>query len=414
MTEQHDAIVVGAGQAGLAASYHLKQLGIEHIIIDRGQPGETWRTQRWDSFVLNTPSLANSLPGKPFYPDTPRSFETNANLIAYFEQYAQEMELPLRTGIDVKSATRATDGTSIELTTSNGTFTTKNLIAASGGQNVPIFPAGASDTPSNILSLHGGTYRNPDQLPDGAVLVIASAQTGVQVAEEIAASGRTTYLSTSKVGRFRRVFRGSDVVQWMLKSGLMKHTPDSLENPEDQFTTQPIASGVDGGKTVSLQALWRSGVNLLGRFERFEGNTAVFRDDLRENIEFGDAFSTKFFGMINGLADKAGAPQIEDDPADNIDSEALGINAPTRIDLEEAGITTIIWTTGFNGDYSWINLDGHAVHRNRPVQTNGASPAKGLYFIGSPWVRTRASGILYGVGADGEEIARAVAKALDK
>jgi len=414
VTESHDAIVVGAGQAGLAASYHLKQRGIEHIIIDRGQPGETWRTQRWDSFVLNTPSLANSLPGKPFYPDTPRSFESNANLIEYLEQYVTEMNLPLRTGIKVNSATRATDGTSIELTTSNGNFITKNLVAASGGQNVPIFPTGANQTPKSILSLHGGTYRNPDQLPDGAVLVVASAQTGIQLAEEIAESGRATYLSTSKVGRFRRMFRGSDVVQWMLKAGLMTHTPDSLENPEDQFTTQPIASGVDGGKTVSLQALWRSGVKLLGRFERFEGSTAVFRDDLRENIEFGDAFSTKFFGMINGLADKVGAPPIEDDPANNVDPEALAINAPTRLDLEEAGIKTIIWTTGFNGDYSWIDLEGHAVERGRPVQTNGASPAKGLYFIGSPWVRTRASGILYGVGPDGEAIAGAIAKTIDK
>ena len=140
----------------------------------------------------------------------------------------------------------------------------------------------------------------------------------------------------------------------------------------------------------------------------------MFRDDLRENIEFGDPFSTKFFGMINGLADKVGAPPIEDDPANNVDPEALAINAPTHLDLEEAGITTIIWTTGFNGDYSWINLEGHSIERNRPVQTNGASPAKGLYFIGSPWVRTRASGILYGVGVDGEAIAGAIAKTIDK
>jgi putative flavoprotein involved in K+ transport len=192
------------------------------------------------------PSLANSLPGKSFYPDTPRSFESKANLIAYLENYNDEMDLPLRTGIDVISATRSTDGASIELTTSNGKFITKNLIAASGGQNVPIYPPGADKAPKNILRLNGGTYRNPDQLPDGAVLIVASALTGVQVADEITASGLTTYLSTSKVGRYRRQFRGSDVVQWMLKAGLMEHTPDSLENPEDQFNTQPIASGVDG------------------------------------------------------------------------------------------------------------------------------------------------------------------------
>jgi putative flavoprotein involved in K+ transport len=135
------------------------------------------------------------------------------------------MDLPLRTGIEVNSATRATDGKSIDLNTSSGNFITKNLIAASGGQNVSIFPTGADQTQKYILSLHGGTYRNPDQLPNGAVLVVASAQTGIQLTEEIAESGRTTYLSTSKVGRFRRTFRGSDVVQWMLKAGLMTHPP---------------------------------------------------------------------------------------------------------------------------------------------------------------------------------------------
>jgi hypothetical protein len=167
-------------------------------------------------------------------------------------------------------------------------------------------------------------------------------------------------------------------------------------------------------KTISLQSLWRSGINLLGRFERFEGSTAVLRDDLRENIEFSDGFSAKFFGMLNGLADKAAAPPLEDDPADNVDPAALAIISPTHLDHDEAGIKTIIWTTGFNGDYSWIDLEGHAIERGRPIQTNGASPAKGLYFAGSPWVRTRASGILYGVGADGEEISGAIAKTIDK
>jgi putative flavoprotein involved in K+ transport len=409
MPNSHTAIIVGAGQAGLATSYHLKQRNIDHVLLDRGQPGESWRTQRWDSFVLNTPSFANALPGKPFYPNTPESFESTANLLTYFNDYVTEYNLPLHTGIEVKSAIRSADGTTIELTTNNGVYQTKNLIAASGGQNVPIYPSAAADIPTNILNLHGGTYKNPQQLPDGAVLVVASAQTGVQVAEELSDAGRTVYLSTSKVGRFRRRFRGQDVVYWMIKSGLMAHTPESLENPEDQFTTQPIASGVDGGKTVSLQGLWRAGINLLGRFERFEGNTAFFRDDLRENVGFADGFSAKFFGMLNALADKENAPPIEDDPIDLVDPDSLQIEAPTSLDLEKANIKTVIWTTGFSGDYSWIKLAGHKIERRRPVETNGESPAKGLYFIGSPWTRTRASGILHGVAQDAEAIANAIA-----
>ncbi|MDA1280416.1 MAG: NAD(P)/FAD-dependent oxidoreductase, partial [Chloroflexi bacterium] len=231
----YEAIVVGAGQAGLAASYHLKQRGVDHLLLDRGRAGEIWRTQRWDSFVLNTPALVNSLPGKPFCPANPGAFESPATLVRYFEDYIDEMELPFKGGVSVSSATRSSDGESIAVATKGGTYKTTNLVVATGGQNVPKFPVAAADVPPTITSIHASEYRNSRQLPAGAVLVVGSAQSGVQVAEDLLAAGRTVYLSTSKVGRFRRRFRGRDIVEWMLQTGMMGQTPADLENPGEQL-----------------------------------------------------------------------------------------------------------------------------------------------------------------------------------
>ena len=408
---EYDAIVVGAGQAGLAVSYHLKQRGLAHLLLDRGRPGEIWRSQRWDSFVLNTPNLANSLPGKPFYPERPMGFESPEALVSYFDEYVNEMQLPFQGETNVVSAARSEDGRSIVITTDRGAYQTANLVAASGGQNVPKVPSIAAQVPEQFKSIHASDYRNPQQLPPGAVLVIGSGQSGVQIAQDLMSAQRTVYLSTSKVGRLRRKFRGRDVVEWLLQTGMMNQAPDELENLEEQYATQPVATGVDGGKTISIQSLWRTGVNLLGRIESFDGSTALFQDNLRDNIEFGDAFSARILGRLNEFINKVEptAPQIEDDPADDVDFDALALHAPTRLDLDAAGITSIIWTTGFAGDYSWIELEGHRMERDRPVQTNGASPAKGLYFIGTPWLRTRGSGIIYGVDADAAAIVDAIA-----
>jgi len=411
MPTTHNTIVVGAGQAGLAASYHLKQRNIDHILIDRARPGESWISQRWDSFVLNTPNVANALPGKPFHPESPGAFESPANLVEYFNQYIEEFDLPFKGGINVTGASRNTDGTTIDIATDKGDYQTQNLVVASGIQNVPLFPEAASNTPSNITSIDTSEYRNPQQLPEGAVLVVGSAQSGIQIAEDLLAANRTVYLATSKVGRFRRNFRGKDIVEWAIAAGMYKHTPENLENPEDQYAAQPIASGVDGGRTISLQATHEQGAILLGRLEDFEGSTAIFRDDLRANIEYGDAFSAKILSMLDPAISKIApdAPPLVDEPADTPAPATLGAEAPTKLDLNEAGITSIIWSTGFTGDYSWIELEGHAMERGRPVQQNGASPASGLYFIGTPWLRTRGSGIIYGVGEDAQAIAEQIA-----
>ena len=409
-TTTHNTIIIGAGQAGLAASYHLKQQGIDHVVLNKGRIGESWLTQRWDSFVLNTPNLTNSLPGKPFHPENPRNFESTEVLVKYLNDYANEMELPVKNDVTVTSATRNADGTTIDITTDQGDYQTQNLIVASGIQNVPTTPAAADKVPANVTSMTTADYKNPAQLPEGAVMVVGSAQSGAQITEELLEAGRTVYLSTSKVGRFRRHIRGKDVLEWVIGAGMMKQTPADLENPAEQYATQPLASGVGGGRTISLQSIAAKGANLIGRVEDFENTTAIIKDDLRENIDFADGFSAHVIEMLHPAIDKMapGTPPLEDEPADDPAPTDLGANTPTRLDLDEAGITSIIWTTGFTGDYSWLNIEGHSMEHGRPVQTNGASPAKGVYYLGSPWLRTRASGIIYGADTDAQAITQQI------
>ena len=408
------AVVVGAGQAGLAASYHLKRLGVEHVRLERGWPGESWRTQRWDSFVLNTTNDMNALPGSAFDLDTPGAFEPTASLVDYFDEYVRSNNLPLRASTSAINASRMPGSDLIEVETSAGKLVSRNLVVASGAQNVPLFPAAAKSCPAGLTSMHAADYRNPGALPDGAVLVIGSGQSGCQIAEELLAAGRTVYMSTSKVGRVRRKIRGKDVLYWLRQIGFMSQTVANLPDPAMQFAKQPITTGVDGGHTVSLQSLWRAGTTLLGRLESFEGTRAVFRDNLQENIRFGDSFSQNILAQIGAAIDKMepNAPPLELDPADDVDPGALELSAPTELDLREAGIGSIIWTTGFGANYDWLSVDGATDDNGRPIHTDGVSAASGVYFLGNPWLRARASALIYGADADGAAIAEHIAAGL--
>lgn len=405
------AVVVGAGQAGLATSYHLKRHGIEHVLLERGSLGATWQTQRWDSFVLTTPSHLNCLPGVPFYPATPDSFESGANLVRYFEHYAQATELPLRTNAPVISARRLNDTDLIEVETSTEKFVTKNLVAASGSQNVPRYPGIASSCPPSINSIHTADYRNPSQLPSGNVLVVGSAKSGSQIVEELLESDRKTYLATSRVGRVRRRMRGLDVAEWMQRIGYWSETAEDLHDSGHHLESQPLVSGNNGGHTLSLQSLWRAGVTLLGRIESFQGSRAVFQRNLRDNISYADAFSQGMTRRIEAVAKRLepDSPPLGPDPADDVDQEALGIPPVTEIDLQECGITTIIWATGFRGDYGWLCIDGALNDSGGPSHESGVSSANGVYFVGMPWLRTRSSAIIYGADSDGACIADHIA-----
>ena len=403
-----DAIVLGAGQAGLATSYHLKQLGVEHVVLEKDRPGSTWLTQRWDSFMLNTINRLTQLPGLPFAPEDTEGFESATFLADYLQRFVEEHQLPLRSGVEVATVIQDDNG-HFEVELSGGErLSAKSVVVATGSQNVPMVPGAADSLPPGITSLTSATYKNPGSVPAGAALVVGSGQSGVQIAEDLVDSDREVFLSTSKVGRLPRFYRGRDVLHWFDLTDFWNDRPADLADPAEMKAKQPQVSGTDGGHTVSLQSLRKKGVQLLGRLDSFDGKTARFQDNLRENVEFADTVSQRLTTRLDGLITAQGhdLPEMVPDPADEVDHDLLAYQAPKELDLAERGISTVIWSTGFTGDFSYLDVPGALDSQGQPEHVDGVSNVPGLYFMGMIWLRTRSSGVVYGVNADAEAVSK--------
>ncbi len=402
-----DTVVIGAGQAGLAVSGLLAKHQVPHLVLERGQIGESWRSQRWDSFRVNTPNRFNMLPFDTHAGTEPNGFCSRDELVDYFERYSRRHGLPIREGITVTAVRRSQDGFEVE--TSEAVHRCSNVVMCTGDQNLPRTPAFASELPADVRQLHAADYRSPEELPEGAVLVAGSAQSGVQIAEELAEAGRRVYLCTSKVGRGPRRYRGRDIFEWMQLAGMTEHRPDDLQDPADINAPQPQISGTRGGHSVSLQELARMGVQLLGRLEAVEGRVLRIGADLAANVAAGDAGAAKLRAAVDALIANAalGSPPARPDPTDE---PFEGLEAMTRVrelDLDRAGIRSVVWATGFGPDFSYLDpslLDERGYPRNH----DGVCAVPGLYCLGLKWQRRRVSGLLIGVGGDAGYVAEAI------
>jgi putative flavoprotein involved in K+ transport len=401
-----EVVVVGAGQAGLAASYYLAQSGIDHVVLERGTIGESWRSQRWDSFRLNTPNWSNALPGAAFLAGTPDAFAHADDLLSFFEGYARSFALPVRANCEVTSLNRRPGG-DYELVTLEGPLIGRSVILATGSMSRPRIPVMARHLPGDIVSLSAGTYRSPESLPEGSVLVVGSGQSGCQIAEDLLRSGRRVYLSASRVARAPRTHRGRDIFEWMRDTGALEIRLDELDDPSVQHATQAQVSGTDGGHTVSLQSLARDGATLLGRVLAVRGGTLELGDDLRECIDFADEQAAKIRKDIDAFIEHEGidAPEAEPDPGEPPLPDLGGSDGWRSLDLHGAGITSVVWCTGFDADWGWVKIDVFD-DRGRPRHRGGVTESPGLYFLGFPWLSKRKSGILYGVGEDAARIVR--------
>ena len=405
----YHTVIVGGGQAGLGVSYYLAQKGIEHTVLERGNIGESWKTQRWDSFSLNTPNSVSALPGDENNLENPGAFMSRNEFVDYLQDYVQKFTLPVQTGVTVtRIGENGSDTYQVETTA--GVMTADNVVIASGSQNQPRIPKASREMPASILQLHSSNYKRPDSLPDGATLIIGSGQSGVQIAEDLLEAERKVYLATSKVGRVLRAFRGRDLLDWAVDIGFYDQTMDDLEDPSTAAMAQPQISGTKGGHTVSLQGLENMGATLLGRLQGCADGKIQFADNLAENIIFADQISAKFRGMIEGYIAKKNidAPPAEEDEADLPDPKPQDRNPLTELDIEEAGITSIIWCTGFNGNFSWVD-DIELDKKGMPVHEKGVSSRNGLYFCGFPWLSKRKSGLIYGISEDAAYIANQLA-----
>ena len=407
-----DAVIIGGGQAGLGVSYFLQQSKINHVIFEQGRIGESWLSARWDSFQLNTPNVRNVLPGLPYDGPEPDGFWQADKLVDYFHRYAAHFQLPLRTDVTVLSVERAEDGEGFivkirERDQAEASVKSRAVIIAAGIQRVPKFPLIRSKLPNDIFQLHTADYRNPQSLPPGAVLVVGSGQSGCQITEDLLAAGRTVYLCTSKVGRVPRRYRGRDLVEWWVDTKFWDDTYDSLSDKSISRASQPQISGLGRhGHTLSLQSLARQGVVILGRLLDIESGTMVLGDEAAAHVHFADEFSQRVRNDIDAYLERMNItpPALEEDPADVPDAEATCVSPLRQLQLEESNINTVIWATGFTGDFHWIHLPVFD-DQNRPVHTRGVSPERGLYFVGFPWLNSRKSGVLYGIAEDAGYIA---------
>ena len=412
-----DAIIVGAGHAGLSASYYLKQHGLDHIVFERGKAGESWRSQRWDSFKLNTPNKLNTLPGMDSNGADPEAFCSANELAAYYNNYITTFQLPVEENATVTSIERNNGHFIVTVSQNNflRQYLGKQVIIASGIANERHVPLFASMISKDIKQLHVADYRNANELVDGAVLVVGGAQSGIQVAEDLAGSGRKIYLSTSMVARAPRRYRGRDIHDWLIDMKFFDATKEQISDPAMLKMKPPHLTGVgDHPRTISLQSLAKKGVTLIGKMENANDKDLFFQANAAMHVKFADGFSAKLKEMIDEFIVKSQrqASAAETDVDDLPDTNADCATAITSLNSVQDNIRTIIWTTGFHFNFKYIKMpilgnDG------LPKHNDGISNIDGLYFIGLPWMRSRKSVTLFGLKEDAAFIAGEVVKYAD-
>jgi putative flavoprotein involved in K+ transport len=410
------AVVIGAGQAGLATSYHLTARGIEHVVLERRRIGDTWLSQRWDSFVLNTPGWRSHLreddPERRADDDT---FLSAPAWVGRLERFAARHALAVRAGVTVTGVSptgSSGDGfvVSVSGPVDPDELHARSVIVASGILNVPRIPAIAAALPAGLPQFTAAEYRTPAAVPSGAVLVVGGAQTGVQLAEDLLYAGRTVCLCTSSVGRMPRRYRGRDMFAWLGDAGFFEQTPDRLPDPRMMLSPQPQVSGLGPlGRTVSLQGLAGEGVTLLGRPVAVDGQRIALDDSVGANIAFGDRVSGELKQLVDRYIDGAGIDaRSEPDRADEPHPDPASVHSPAVLDLAAAGIGSVIWATGFGGDFGYLPV-GALDERGVPAHERGVGRMAGLFVVGFPWLSKRKSGIIPGVDEDAERIAGLVA-----
>jgi putative flavoprotein involved in K+ transport len=402
--ERIDTLVVGAGQAGIAASEHLARAGVPHLVLERSRIAERWRSERWDSLVANGPAWHDRFPGLAFDDLHPDAFPGKERVADYFEAYAKKIAAPVRCGVEVKAVRRNEGRPGFTVETSQGTVEAMNVIAATGPFQRPIvppvIPAGAG-----VAQMHSTAYRNPGQLPEGAVLVVGAGSSGAQIADELLGAGRRVYLSVGPHDRPPRRYRGRDFVWWL---GVLGKWDAAAPRPGTEHVTIAV-SGAQGGDTVDFRRLAARGMVLLGRTEAFADGSLTFADDLAANIVAGDANYLSVLDEADAWIARHGLDLPEEPEARLIGPDPDCVAHPIRsLDLAAEGITSVIWATGFALDFGWLQVDAFD-DKGKPRPQRGVSVEPGIYFLGLPWQSRRGSSFIWGVWHDARHVAEHIA-----
>jgi putative flavoprotein involved in K+ transport len=402
--ETIETLVVGAGQAGIAMSEHLGKAGIPHLVLERERIAERWRTGRWDSLVANGPAWHDRFPGMQF-PDFDRDgFVPKEQVADYFVDYARMIAAPVRTGVEVTRVERHTGRPGFRVETSAGVLETNAIVAATGPFQRPVFPPVVPES-AGIAQMHSASYRNPGQLPKGAVLVVGAGSSGVQIADELQRAGRQVYLSVGAHDRPPRAYRGQDFCWWLGVLGKW----DAATPPAGAEHVTISVSGAYGGLTVDFRRLAAAGMVLVGVTTSFENGVMRFAPDLADNIARGDANYLSVLDEADAYVTRNGLDLPEEPEARRILPDPKCVTDPIlSLDLKAAGIGSIVWATGYRVDYGWLKVDAFD-DKGRPKHQRGVSTEPGVYFLGLPWQSRRGSSFIWGVWHDARFIADQIA-----
>ncbi len=404
LIEKIDTLVVGAGQAGVAMCEHLSKKDISHVVLERHRIAERWRSERWDSLVANGPAWHDRFPGMEFSKTVPDGFPSKEEVADYFVAYAEKFGAPIRTGVNVIEVTKIDGRPGFRVETSEGIIEASNVVAATGPFQRPLIPPVIPED-SSFTQIHSNSYRNPDQLPKGAVLVVGAGSSGTQIADELLRSGKRVYLSVGPHDRPPRSYRGRDFVWWLGVLGKWDAEP-----PASNTAHVTIAvSGAHGGETVNFRRLAANGMTLMGMTQSFNDGVLSFAPDLADNIAKGDANYLSMLDEADSYVARNDLDLPEEQLARTIGPDPDCMTDPIlELNLAEAGITSIIWATGFAVDFSWLKVNTFD-EQGRPKHQRGISAERGIYFLGLPWLSQRGSSFIWGVWHDAKHVADHIA-----
>lgn len=402
--EKIDTLVIGAGQAGLAMSEHLGRSGVPHLVLERHRIAERWRSERWDSLVANGPAWHDRFPGMTFTDVEssvgPDDFPGKETVADYFVAYAKKISAPIRCGVEVLKVERNAGRSGFRIETSDGVIEAERVVAATGPFQTPVIPAVVPER-AGLLQMHSTGYRNPAQLPDGAVLVVGSGSSGTQIAEELMQAGRRVYLSVGPHDRPPRGYRGRDFCWWL---GVLGKWDAATREAGKEHVTIAV-SGAHGGHTIDFRRLAAQGMILVGRTESCADGVVRFAPDLVENLRAGDENHDALLDEADAYIARNGLDLPEEPHARDRVPDADCIARPIlSLDLAQAGIGTIIWATGFVADYGWMQVDAFD-ESGKPRHQRGVSSEPGIYFLGLPWQSRRGSSFIWGVWHDAKYVA---------
>jgi putative flavoprotein involved in K+ transport len=407
MKTHYSVIVVGGGQAGLSASYCLKERGVDHVLFEKYQIAHSWRTKRWDSFCLVTPNWQCQLPGYPYPGENPQGFMQKDAIVQYVQSYAASFNAPVREGVTVTSVRKCRETDIFEVYTSEGEYSADQVVIATGGYHNPRLPTLSERLSDSIVQIHSSEYRNPQSLPAGAVLVVGTGQSGCQIAEDLHLAGKRVHLCVGGAPRSPRRYRGKDVVDWLDQMGYYDLPIEEHPQREKVRTNaNHYLTGRDGGREIDLRRFAQEGMQLYGRLNHINGQTLGFCDDLKYNLDKADAVAESIKTSIDKYIEKNQIAAPSDLPYQPVWEPPA--QSMLELDCKTTDIGSVIWCTGYEFDFSWVELpvfDG----KGYPGHERGVTAISGLYFLGLPWLYTWGSGRFSGIARDAIYLADCIA-----